>query len=123
VPSPRPQHGFTLVEVLVAAAVVAIGLLGVLTAFSMATRVTAASENDTVLTFLAHQKLAEIQVIGRDRLPVGTSQGDFAPDFPEYLWHLTVHTPDDNNVARVDLLILTPEAGREREALFSTLVF
>lgn len=120
--TPR-QRGFTLVEVLVATVVVAIGLLGVLTAFSMASRVTAVAQNDTVLSFLAQQRLAEIQLLGREYLPIGTAEGDFSPEFPDYLWRLTVHSPSVLNVQRVDLVISAPEAGRRRETQFSTAIF
>jgi Tfp pilus assembly protein PilV len=111
------------VEVLVATAVVAIGLLAALTAFSMANRVVATSSNDTVISFLAQQKLAEIQVLGPQELQIGTTAGDFGPEFPQHLWTLTVHEPDDVNVVPVELMISTAEAGRNREIRFATAVF
>lgn len=117
------ERAFTLVEVLVATAVVAIGLLAALTAFSMANRVAATSSHDTVISFLAQQKLAEIQLLGRQELPTGATTGDFGPEFPQHLWRLTVHEPDDLNVVLVDLMISTAEAGRNREIRFTTAVF
>jgi len=125
--APKPpgfqQKGFTLVEVLVATVVLAIGLLGALTAFSMATRATGASTNDTVLTFLAQEKLAEIQLLGPERLAEQDEVGDFGPEHPEYEWEMLLGKPDDRNVVRVDLVITAPEAGRPRETWFSTTVF
>lgn len=106
-----------------ATAVLAIGLLATLTAFSMANRVAATSSHDTVISFLAQQKLAEIQLLGRQELPTGATTGDFGPEFPQYLWRLTVHQPNDLNVMLVDLMISTPEAGRNREIRFTTAVF
>jgi len=117
------ERGFTLVEVLVATAVLAIGLLAALTAFSMANRVTAVSSNDTVISFLGQQKLAEIQALGREQLRVGSTTGDFGPEFPQYVWRLTVHEPSDLNVVPVDLLISTTQAGRKRDTRFTTAVF
>jgi len=117
------RHGFTLVEVLVAAAVLAIGLLAALTAFSMAARVTGASRNDTLLAFLAQEKLAEIQMLGRGGLKAGTTAGDFGPQHRQYLWQLTLHQPDERNLTRVDLVISAPETGRTRETRFSTAIF
>ena len=110
-------------EVLVATAVLATGLLAALTAFSMASRVTGASTNDTALALLAQQKLAEIQLLGRDGLTEGTTSGDFGPEFSDYVWELIVHQPDELNVIHVDLVISAPEAGRTRETWFSTAVF
>jgi len=117
------REGFTLVEVLVATVVVALGLVAALTAFSTANRVRAISSNDTVVAFLAQQKLAEIQLLGREQLPVGTEQGDFGPQFPEYVWNLTVHEPNSVNVVPVDLMISTVAAGRKRETRFTTTIF
>jgi prepilin-type N-terminal cleavage/methylation domain-containing protein len=124
-PVPRRDGpaAFTLVEVLVATVVLAIGLLGVLTAFSIASRVAAASTNDTMLTFLAQEKLSEIQLLGREEITVAPTAGDFAPTYPEYRWEMIVHAPDELNVTRVDVVITTPESGRERESWFTTNIF
>jgi type II secretion system protein I len=124
-PGARAVHrrGFTLVEVLVATVILALGLLGALTAFSMASRATSASTNDTMLTFLAQEKLAEIQLLRADRLADQDTFGDFGPEHPQYEWEMFIGRPDDRNLVRVDLVIAAPEAGRRRETLFSTIVF
>ncbi len=116
-------HAFTLVEVLVATALLAIGLLGALTAFSMASRVTRVSTNDTIVTLLAQEKLAEIQLLGPEGISEGRQRGDFGPAHPDYQWELFHQKPDDFNVVRVDLVIIAPEAGRARETWFSTNLF
>jgi general secretion pathway protein I len=119
----RRVRGFTLVEVLVATAVLALGLLAALTAFSTAARVNGAARNDTTITFLAQQKLAEIRVLGREGLVGAESAGDFGSEHPGYGWELFVREPDELNVVQVDLVITSMEAGRPRETWFSTLVF
>jgi len=111
------------VEVMVAATVLATGLVAALTAFSMATRVTGASRNDTLVAFLAQEKLAELQVRDKGDWQAGTTSGDFGPQFPDYEWELTVHKPDELKVMRVDLVILASEMGRRRETHFSTAIF
>lgn len=117
------RRGFTLVEVLVATVVLTIGLLGALTAFSMASRVTGAATNDTMVTFLAQQKLAEIRLSTWSDLRPGVTTGDFGPEYPDYLWRLTVRQPSGEHVFPVDLIIYAPEAGRTREIRFTTMVF
>jgi prepilin-type N-terminal cleavage/methylation domain-containing protein len=117
------QRGFTLVEVVVATVLLTIGLLGALTAFSMASRVTGAATNDTMVTFLAQQKLAELGVSNWWDLRPGVTTGDFGPEYPDYLWRLTVRPPTSQHVFPVDLIIYAPEAGRTREIRFTTMVF
>ncbi len=117
------RRGFTLVEVLVATVILATGLIGALTAFSMASRVTGISTADTTLTFLAQEKLSELQILGRDGIAAAQTRGDFAPNHPDYEWQLIVGKPDDRNVVRANLVISFPEAGRRREVTFSTMVF
>lgn len=117
------QSGFTLVEVMVATAVLAIALLAVLTAFSLAARVAGTSTADTRVAFLAQQKLAELQMQDPHQLAPGTTGGSFAPSDPDYTWRLTVHPPDQLHVVQVDLAIYAPEAGKSREVRFTTALF
>jgi len=119
----KRDRGFTLVEVLVATLLLAIGLLGALTAFSMAARVTGASRNDTVLSMLAQQKLAEVQALGGAHIAEAETSGDFGPAHPEYQWELIVGEPDDRNLVDVDLIITAQESGKTRESRFSTTLF
>ena len=118
-----PRSGFTLVEVMVAIVVLSLGLLAALTSFSMASRVTSASRNDTSLALLAQEKLAEIRLIERDELVMGTTTGEFGGDHVEHYWQLTIHEPDELNVIWVDVVIYAPEAGRTREVRLSTAIF
>jgi general secretion pathway protein I len=117
------RRGFTLVEVLVATAVLTTALLAAVTAFSMAARVSGTARNDTLLSFLAQEKLAEVQSLTREELTPGTFAGDFGPEYPGYEWRLTLHSPDEQNVIQVDMVIAAPEAGRIRETWFSTALF
>jgi general secretion pathway protein I len=121
--SERSLRGFTLLEVLVATVVLAVGLLAILTAFSMATRATGASTNDTLIPMLAEQKLAEVRAMPRDDLLAETSEGDFGEEYPGYTWDLEVSPPDDLHVIRVELTIHAAEMGRKRDVKFATDIF
>lgn len=112
-----------MVEVMVAIVVLSLGLLAALTAFSMASRVTSVSRNDTSLALLAQEKLAEIRLLDREELTSGTTTGEFGPDYVEHYWQLTIHDPDELNVVWVDVVIYAPEAGRTREVRLSTAIF
>ena len=122
--SPARQRGFTLVEVLVATSILAIGLLGALTAFSMAGRVTSASIHDTTVAALAQEKLTEIRVLAKtDELREGYTKGDFGDDYPGFSWKLAVGARSKLHIRRAELVIYAPKAGRQRETRFSTALF
>ncbi len=120
---PAVPGGFTLVEVLVATVLLATGLLGALTAFSMASRVMGVATTDTTLTLLAQEKLADVEVLGREALVKAPTAGDFGADNPGYRWEMIVNDPDELNVVRVDVVIYAPKLGGTREVWFSTSVF
>lgn len=121
--SGRRHSAFTLVEVLVATAVLAIGLLAALSAFSMAARISGVATRATTISFLAQEKLAEIQSLGPRHLRPGATTGSFAPAHSDYLWSLSVRQPDKDNVVRVDLVIYPPQPGKKRGFRFTTAVF
>jgi prepilin-type N-terminal cleavage/methylation domain-containing protein len=70
----RNDRGFTLVEMLVAAVLLATGLTAAAAAFSAATRAQGTALRRTTAIRLAEVKLAEIQALGAT---VGTGEGTF----------------------------------------------
>jgi prepilin-type N-terminal cleavage/methylation domain-containing protein len=71
----RNSVGFTLVELLVAAVLLATGLAAAAAAFSAATRAQGAALTMETITRLAEAKLAEIQALN---ITSGSEEGDFA---------------------------------------------
>ena len=117
------QRGFTLIEVLVATVVLTLGLIGALTAFSIASRASGASRNATLIPLLAEQKLSEVKSIPRDTLKAGITRGDFGTEYPGYTWELRIAAPDELHVVRVDLIIYAMELGRTRDVTYTTAIF
>jgi prepilin-type N-terminal cleavage/methylation domain-containing protein len=119
----RGTRGFTLIEVLVATVILAIGLLAALTAFSMAARASGASRNDTIVPLLAEEQFAAVQTTPRDELVAGDSRGGFGDEYPDYSWDMRIWPQDELHRVRVDLVVHARQAGRTRDARFSTIIF
>lgn len=102
-------HGFTLLEVMIALAVISIALLAVLSAQSQGVSLANESRFNTTASLLAQGKMAEIETVG-DVGDLGRGSGDFGEAFPDYVWHLSVADVSpgfaasvSNRLKRIDL--------------------
>ena len=84
----RKSFGFTLLEVMVAMAIIAIALTAVLGSQSQSVSLASEAKFNTTAPLLAQSKIAEIEVAEQSDL-AGDS-GDFGEDFPGYTWELSV---------------------------------
>ena len=84
----RKPFGFTLLEVMVAMAIIAIALTAVLGSQSQSVSLASEAKFNTTAPLLAQSKIAEIEVAEQDDLAGGS--GDFGEDFPGYTWELSV---------------------------------
>ncbi len=83
--------GFTLLEVMIAVALIAIGFVTLFGSQSRSlSRVTEAKFNN-IAPILASTKLAEME---SGILSMADNQGDFGVDFPDYTWRLDVEDVD-----------------------------
>lgn len=96
-PDPRPcrrrstnaggnEKGFTLMEVMVAVAVVAIALMAVYRMHSQTLFMDSRGRFDTVATMLARQKLSDIDTLNLNDL-IGDN-GDFGDAHPGFTWQI-----------------------------------
>ena len=122
----KPNNdGFSLLEVIVALAIMAMGFVTVLQLFSGSIRSVSLSEQYLKGTTLAHSKLGELEV---NNYSVTEFEGIF-PDEKNYRWQLQVspHTSPlnskENNIqlSEVTLNVLWEEAGKTRDIEISTL--
>ena len=81
--------GFTLLEVMVAIAVIAIALTAALGSQSQSLSIASEAKFYTTATLLARQKMAEIDAGYLEDL--STDSGDFGEEFPNYRWEMTVN--------------------------------
>jgi general secretion pathway protein I len=90
--NPRIQKtesfGFTLLEVMVAMAIIAIALTAVLGSQSQGVSLASEAKFNTTAPLLAQSKIAEIEVA--EAVDLSGGSGDFGEDFPGYTWEFSV---------------------------------
>jgi general secretion pathway protein I len=122
----RPNNnGFSLLEVIVALAIMSMGFVTVLQLFSGSNRSVSLSEQYLKGTTLAHSKLGELEV---NNYRVTEFEGLF-PDEKKYRWQLKIspHTSPlnskENNIqlSEVTLNVLWEDAGKTRNIELNTI--
>src|SRR5512142_3472141 len=102
--TPRRSRGFTLVEMIVAAVVLVLGVVSAMACIGSATRSTGTAADYTTAALLAQQQLSQIQA-NPSELTGGDQQGDFSDDHPGFSWHQTVEATDLASLEKVTLVI------------------
>jgi len=94
----KQEAAFTLLEVMVAVAVIAISFAALLASQSQSLSIAAASRFETTASLLARQKLTELAAAGFDSLIGGS--GEFTEGFAEYRWQTEVSelTEDETGI-------------------------
>jgi prepilin-type N-terminal cleavage/methylation domain-containing protein len=119
------DNGFSLLEVIVALAIMAMGFITVLQLFSGSIRSVSLSEQYLKGTTLAHSKLGELEV---NNYSASEFEGIF-PDEKNYQWQLEIspytsplNNKEDNiQLSEVTLNVLWKDAGKIRDIELSTL--
>ena len=84
----KEDSGFTLLEVMVAIALIAIALTAVLGSQSQSVSLAGEARFNTTAALLAQTKMAEIEL--KDPEDLTADSGDFGEDFPGYTWQSSV---------------------------------
>jgi general secretion pathway protein I len=113
------QRGFTLMEMIIATVLLAIAIVGALSAISSSTRATEAGERVQTAAILAQRKLTELE-IQASNLTSGEQQGDFGAEYPEYRWQATMDTTEFDKLLRVTLIISWGDPSRPNRREFVT---
>lgn len=104
--------GFTLIEILVALAVIAIAVAAVVAAVSGNVKNEAYIQDRTLAHWVAMNKVAELQVIKAWPTP-GTQQGESLLASQEWSWQTKVSTTDDADVLRLDVDVFADKERKE----------
>ena len=102
--------GFTLLEVMIAMAIIAIALVAVFWSQSQSLSLANEAKFNTTAAFLAQSKIAEIEILNPGDLV--SDSGDFGEDFPGYIWKLSLsdvmfdrHENVSDHLKKIDLNI------------------
>jgi type II secretion system protein I len=114
-------RGFTLVEMVVATVLLALGVVGALACISSATRSTSISSEYTTAALLAQQKLAELEA-QPDQIQGGEQSGDFGEEHPTFSWRQQVDSTSITSLMRVTLHIEWKSGSLPRSAQFASYV-
>ena len=106
------NKGMTLLETIVALAILAIGIVGVLHAFSMSVISTREAESYSKATMLASQVASELD--RQTTLEAGEQSGTFE-DEPNYSWNAVVESADDNGLMRTTITVTWNQTTNPRQ--------
>ncbi|MCG3113091.1 MAG: prepilin-type N-terminal cleavage/methylation domain-containing protein [Candidatus Manganitrophus sp. SB1] len=115
------QSGFTLIEIMVSLAVLAIALTVLLGLRNRDIALSAYSGHLTEATLLARQRISEVSFAGFPDL--GAREGDFGEEYPNYKWKEEVKQTPYEVVRELNLEVLWKEGGREESVRFTTFLF
>ena len=87
-PLRRAESGFTLLEITVAMAIIAIALTAMLSSQSQSLSLANEAKFSTTATLLAQSKMAEFENLKPEDLV--SDSGDFGEDFPNYSWEMNI---------------------------------
>ena len=82
------NKGFTLLEVMIAVALIAIALTTLLGSQAQSVSFANSAKFETMAALLAQSKMSEVAIQNKDALSSGS--GDFGDDYPGYAWEVEV---------------------------------
>jgi prepilin-type N-terminal cleavage/methylation domain-containing protein len=113
----RSRRGLSMVEMMVAVALLGIGISACVACIGSASRASGAAEAYTAVQLMAREKLAEIELAGGGE---GPSEGDFGADRPGYWWRVQSEEAGLTGTQPVKLTVFWGDPERPHQAEFVT---
>lgn len=110
--APRSQSGFTLLESLIALAILAIALAAVLRATSAGTNHVDALRERLMADWVAQNRLA-LHAGRGDWLPVGTQQGENAQAGINFIWYEKISSTPNPAFRRIEVDVASSAAPQQ----------
>lgn len=97
-------RGFTLLEVMIAMAILATTLVVVFQSQSQSVSMASIARFETTASLLAQAKMSEIEAASPE--DVISDNGDFGGDFPDYSWQVDVTETELENLKKIEVKIV-----------------
>lgn len=99
----QDRKGFTLLEVMIAMAILAISLVAVFRSQSQSVSMAGESRFLTTASLLAQGKMAEVE--GMKSQDLSNNNGAFGEDYPDYLWRIEVKDTAIQYLKKIDVIV------------------
>ena len=114
-------QGFTLLEVLVAVAILAIAMVAILKANVQSLDTLTKSRETSTASLLAASKLAEVETVGVAKWT--ELRGDFGENYPGYTWEVETSNTEVEGLVRVVVIVQRGGAAAGGEVRIEELLF
>ena len=115
------SRGFTLLEVMVAVAILAIALVAILKANLQTIDTLVETRERTTVSLLAASKMAEIESVGAAEW--SEFRGDFGEDYPGFTWQVETAPTEVEGLMRVTVIVQAKEGVGGSETRLEELMF
>ena len=109
------DKGFTLIEVLLAVSILAIGIIGVLRAYATSVNALEVGQENIDAVCLLKEKMSEIEqdALKQKGVLPETSTGEFEGNFADYKWELDIKPSTVDSLNEVKLTVFHKENTRK----------
>lgn len=109
----KSSRGFTLLEVMIALAIVSVALVSLLSLANRSIGVQARLERLTQATLLAQRKMGDVEAAAQtETVATQATEGSFEPPFEDYRWRLAFEETPLAEVRKVTVVVAWGDEGR-----------